>query len=142
VLHLTDHEDRGAQDARGARHVDGPQRQHGIDTGRTERGGDRDREQDRREGHHRVHQPHQQIVEAAEIAGEQADDRARERGDRDGRQADPQRQPRAEHHAGEHVAAEMVGAEQVLRRRRLEGVAHARADWAVAGEPVGAQRHA
>ena len=57
------------------------------------------------------------VERAAEVAGDRADDRADRRGERDDEERERQRHPGAVDHAAEDVAAELVGAEEVLPRR-------------------------
>ena len=114
---------RASHHPRDHRHVDDPDRQR-LDAGAgAEHRGDDDREQDRREGHQHVERSHHEAVgEAADVAGEEAERHADGERQRDGAEGDHERDPVPGGDPREDVAAEVVGAEPVLRRRSLERV--------------------
>ena len=97
------------------------QRQNCIAVARPERAGQRDRQQHGREGEEHLQGAHDSGVDrAADIAGENAQ-RAADRQRVDHRhQPHEQRQPAAIDQPGQHVAAELVSAEQMLRRARRQ----------------------
>ena len=78
----------------------------------------RDGEQDRRDRHQPVHEPHDDAVGPAHETRDEADGETGERGEERHRQADGERDPRPVEHARIDVAAELVGAEPVSRRGR------------------------
>ena len=118
------HQRRCAHHPRHARRVDQHQRQHRVDERRPQDGHQRDGQQDVWEGHHRVHHAHQRRVEPAEKAGHQAQHRASDNRAERRERGDGQRVARAVHDARIHVAAEFVGAEQVLGAGRLQAFQH------------------
>jgi hypothetical protein len=110
-----------AHEAGEERDLHHPDRDHGVDEARAEDGDDRQRQDDRREGEHHVHEPHHDGVDdAAAVAADQAEGDAAGEGDRRRDEADGERDAGAVDDAREDVAADLVGAEPELRRRRLE----------------------
>src|ERR1035437_8529872 len=82
---------------------------------RLEDGGEHQRQRERRDRHLDVDQAHDDGIDnAAKIAGGHADQRAEAAGEHDGVEGDNERNTGAGADAAEHVAAEIVGAEQVL----------------------------
>ena len=82
---------------------------------------DGDDEHDDGEGHHHVHKAHEKRVQnAAEIGREQADERAHDERDAGGRQADDEVIPGPPDDAGENIPPQLVGAPDMLCRRRGE----------------------
>ena len=97
-------------------------------------------EHDRGKCHQGVHHAHQRLVEAREISGGRPDDRAADAGRDHHHGADRERGARAEHHAAQDVAAEMIGAEPVDRVGRMQPHAEIVAQRVERREPVGARR--
>ena len=124
-------------DAGDLRHEHDGQRDDGVDDAGAERAGDRDRQQHRGKGVEHVDGAHDRGVElAADIAGDEAERGADHEGEDHGQNADEQRQPPAIDQPRQHVAAELVGAERIVRRadmaepadhRALIGIGEARA---------------
>ncbi len=83
--------------------------------------GEHECEQERREGQEHVGDPHDHVVPApADVPRQHAEgDADRDRGQQD-QERDHGRDARPVHHAREDVAPDLVGAEQMLRRRRLQ----------------------
>jgi len=119
-----DGEHLAAHEPREGRHVDDPERDdHAGEPGAQDRAeGESEHERGKRQ--HRVHAPHDEPVgAAARVAGGETQHTAR--GHRDGHrhEARHQRDARAPHHAGEHVATDIVGAQQVgAAEILLEGI--------------------
>ena len=112
--HLTARE---PHENRRRRYADGD---HRIAEARAEECGKRDRQDEEWAGQHRVGDAADQSIEkAAEISGAQPERHADRKRDADRNHAGHQRSARAEDHAGEHVAADLVGAEPMQRRWRL-----------------------
>ena len=86
-----------------------------------ERGDDAHRQHEQREGHDRVDQPRDHAVRpAAEEAGAGAERAAERERQRDRAERDAEIEARGDDHAAQDVAAELVGAEPVRPRRRLQ----------------------
>ena len=101
-------------DRDGQRRVLGARRQHR---------GQRERQQQRREGQEDVGDPHDHVVHpAAGGAGDDPQRHADQRGQHEHAEHDQQRRARAVDHPREHVAAELVGAEDVPVARRGQRV--------------------
>jgi hypothetical protein len=99
-----------------------------------EDGDDDQREQDARERHHHVDDAHdQQVRPAPGGAAHQAEAEPAREGDHDRAQAGDQREARAGDHAGEDVAAVLVGAEGMGGARRRERVEQVHLDRVGAG---------
>ena len=111
-------------------HRDAGDRQHQNDVrgARREHVEHDDGQQQRREAHDDVGDPHRDgLAPAAVVAGPHADRRADDRGDDDRGDCDRQRGPAGDDQPGQHAAAERIGAEEVgpavrQRERRLVGV--------------------
>ena len=116
------------------------ERDDDVGDGGAEHGGHRDRQQDGRKRHQRVHQPHDRVVQPREEPGGRADHRAAEAGQGRRAQADDERGAGAEQHAGQNVAAEMVGAEPVHRVRRPQPLPHGASQRIVRREHAGEHR--
>jgi len=85
-----------------------------------------------RKAQQRVHDAHQHIVDLTpEIPGDKADRDRETQGEADHLQADPHRDPRTVDEAAQDVAAQVVGAEQVTRRRAAARVKEVLGDRAV-----------
>ena len=111
-------EDRPAQQAREDRDLRDADGDHDLTRPGPSIGDDPDREQQARDREHDVHQPHDHAVDdAAEVAGDRAEEQPDRQADGDRDDADQQRVARAVDDARELVAAELVEAEPVLRRR-------------------------
>ena len=105
----------------------------------------RDRQQHReaRQRQHQVGQPHQHVVDpAAEVAADRADRRADHGREQRDDERHPERRPQAVDDPAERVAAEEVGAEEVvaLRRRRERDAEEVRLVEGVRREEVGEDR--
>ena len=111
--------DRAHQAGHARNFGDGDRDQHGPDAGAGQRHHG-DREQDARHRHQAVHDAHQDGIDQLEEAGDEADRKADD--DRQDRRADAdqQRDAAAIDDARQQVAAIGVGAEQELRRGRLQ----------------------
>ncbi len=98
----------------------------GPDDVEHDRGQDQ-RQHDRRQHEEEVGQAHQQVVDGAACEpGHDTDQRADDDRDQRGHEADRHRDPRPVDRHVQHVAAELVGAEPVLRARRLRGAGRSR----------------
>ena len=114
---LLDRQHLAADDAREAGPEEEAERNHQRIHALAHRYGQQQREQDRREGERRVHDAHQEGVElAADIAGDDAEHEADAAADGKRKGCHDQAHPRAVKEAGQQVAAENVGAEQIFRR--------------------------
>ena len=80
---------------------------------------------------------HDHVELAAEITRHDADQDRYDSGERRGAEADDHRELRAVEAAREHVAAEIVGAQPELLRRRLQAIDRADLVEAVGRQPVG-----
>ena len=115
---LLDGERRGAGDAGKARHEGDGDDHDDVPEAAAERRRDHDREQEFGKGEQEVDDPrHDAVDEAAEIAGGDAERGAEDGGERRRDEAEDQRIAGAVEKARKHVAAELVGAEPMLRRR-------------------------
>ena len=136
VLDL-DVEHLGARQANEDRHRRDADRDHRVGEVRAEERRQRDRQDQEREGEHRVGQARDQASTtpptrpAIMPIGTPSATRDRDRDD-----AGEQRRARAPDDARQHVAADVVGAEPVRRRRRLAYRAPARLDRIVRREPA------
>ena len=102
---------------------------------RPQHAGDDDAENDRREAQQHVDQPAKKLVgQAAEEAGDHAGDAADQRRDEQRSGADRKRHPRAVDDARKDVTADIVGAEPVRRRRRLQARIGVDGERRLAGE--------
>ena len=121
ILGVFFHHDGAAHQARVARPSHQPHGQvHIADAGPQHRH-DGDDEHDDGEGHHYIHKAHEKRVQnAAEIGREQADERTNDERDAGGRQADDKVIPGAPDDAGENIPPQLVGAPDMLCRRRGE----------------------
>ncbi len=125
-------EHRHRRDARGDRGVDGLE---------PERADDHDREQERRDGEQHVHEPREYDVgPRPQEAREQPDEPTHDDADRDGHEGAGDRGLRAVDDAGEQVAAEVIGAEQVRGARRLKLVCGHPLCRVLRGEQRGGER--
>ena len=107
-----------------------------------ERGRDQDAEQQGREGQEDVEDPADDAIDpAAEITRRDAERRADDGSDRRRDHAEQQRRAGAVDDAGQHVAAELVGPEPVLRRRRQVDAEQALRDRVIGCDLVGEDRH-
>ena len=110
-----------ARQARVARPAEQAERQDDVPEARPEDGGERDGEQEPREGEQHVdHARHRLVEPPAQIAGGGADRRADEQREHDDADAHGERDARTVQHAREHVAPEAVLAERVAGVRRGE----------------------
>ena len=80
----------------------------------------RDGKQEGRNRHQPVHQSHDDRVHHPVVAGNQTQNHAADHRNYRHRDAYRQRKPAAVHHAREYVPAQMISAEQVLARWRLQ----------------------
>ena len=120
VLH---HQRRAARQPREDRNGVDRDRDDRVGQAGAEHADDHDREQHARKGEQHVDQPHDHGVDAAaDIARHDADRHADRHRERDREHAFDQRDARAVDDAREQVAAELVGAEPVLGRRRHQHV--------------------
>ena len=118
---LADAQHLGAHDPGAGGDVGQPDGEADVERAEAEDGDQRQRQQQAGDGQQHVDDAHQRVVEpAADEAGDEADGRPDDDTDGDGEQRGAQRQPGAVHGAREQVAAELVGAEQVRPRRRLQ----------------------
>src|SRR5215468_6894185 len=102
------------------RHRRDADRNHRIGEARAEEGGERDGEDEERTSEERVRDAHEEPVEEpADIARDEADRYAAGKRDADRDDAGEKGGSRSEDHPREHVAADLVGAEPMLERRRL-----------------------
>ena len=92
---------------------------HGVQQARPQQHGDGERQYQRGHGGEAVGDAHQHLLErAAIIARAEAERHADGDSDRQHDRGHRQRPARAEHHAGQHVAADFVGAHRMLERGR------------------------
>ncbi|GCC46244.1 hypothetical protein chiPu_0030610, partial [Chiloscyllium punctatum] len=107
---------------------DGDRDHHGPDAGARQRDHG-DCEQNGRDRHQAVHHAHHHRIDPAEEAGDEADQEPD--GDRadGGAEPDYQRDPRAVDDARQQVASIGVGAEQILRARRLQPQRRRQQEW-------------
>ena len=120
VVQLTEAQHGAADQERRPRRVHERQREDDVPHARAPGRHERDGQQDRGKRHQAVHDPHHREVEAAVVPGHQPDDGPPERGEQHGDAADEERHPAAVDHQAVDVAAELVGAEEVLGAGRPE----------------------
>jgi len=95
-------------------------RDHRIGEAGAEKGGQRDRQDEERHREHGVGDAHEQAVDPAPgVAGEQPDGHAEGERDRDRDETGEERGAGTVDHARQDVPADLVGAEEVRRARRL-----------------------
>ncbi len=103
-----------------------PRKGHGenqIANPRAQYGGNGDGQDQRRNGEDNIHEAHEHIVHAAaEKARHGADDGAEDHGEDRCEKADKERNPRPVNHIGKNIPAEIIRAEEVLARGRLEAI--------------------
>ena len=123
VLPNRDH--RAAHDARAGDAVEQPEHDDDLRHAGADHGDDGDEQQQVRENHPGVHEALDEHVGAAtEIARGHAEHDGHQGGQGRRASADDHRQLGADQNPGEHVAAQVIGAEQVLRRRRQQPHRH------------------
>src|SRR6267378_4124311 len=115
VLRLAQRQHRAAHDARDGRHAPDTDGDRRVEHAGPEHGHDRQRQQQIREGEQDLDSAHEHGVDpAARETGERAQQQAAPERDEHREHAHQQRHARAVDHAGENVAPELVGAEQVF----------------------------
>ena len=96
---------------------------------------------EQRKGHDRIGDPTDELVDPAAVeAGHDAGKPAEDEDQRHGKDGDREIEPRRHDHPAEYVAAELIRAEPVFERRRLQGrsgVAHQRIEGTTDG-PISA----
>ena len=80
------------------------------------------RQQDGRNGHQPVHDPHHDVVDAAIVAAQHTYDDAKSSGNQGYTDADDERDPGAVDDAVVNVAAKLIGTKPELGRRTLETI--------------------
>ena len=121
------HDHRGDDDAR-----------HRV----AEPGGDADGEHEEREGHDRVEEAADDAVgPAAGPAGDRAERGAEDERRGDGDERDAEIDAGGDDDPAEHVAAELVGAEEMGGRRRLQGGGRVGGERVVGNDPRPEHRH-
>ena len=109
---------------RGRARVEQATRRHTSPT-KPQRRGEHDCQQDHGEREHEVGRAHRQLLDpAAQRGGHQAQQHAEHQPEQHRDDTDDQRVLRPRHQERQHVAAELVGAQQELRRWRLQARAH------------------
>ena len=102
---------------------------------------DQDHEQEARERVHDVDEAREeQVGTAAQITGQRADRHADQHDDHLGAEPDEHRHPRAVDHAGEKIAAELIGPQGVVTRGHLVEAPEVRLGVRERGEQVGEDR--
>ena len=119
IVHLPVAGEFAAHHAGIAGHKGDAQREDHVILSEAEQRDEHQCEQDAREGGDRVVDAHERLVDhAAEIAGEGTDEDSHARAEQNRAEGDEKRRADAAHDAAEDVAAEVIGPEQVAKRRR------------------------
>ena len=93
---------------------------HQVEQPRPEHRGDDDGQKDRRDGELHVHDPHDDVVDpSSEVSGDGSRGPSEDEGYGDGHEAHLEGYPRSEDQPAQDIPAELVGAEEMLRRGSL-----------------------